>query len=287
MCLAPVDHRVHEFPRGSTVEDMKFGFVVPWGDAEDVGDLAAAAEDAGWHGLFVWEPVWGVDAWVSLGLAAVRTSKIRLGTLLTPPSRRRPWELASQVATVDRISAGRVTLSVGLGAIDSGFDAFGEECDRRTRAELMDESLDIMCGLWGGQPFAYDGAHYTITPTEFPTIGHTVQQPRVPIWCVGAIGRPKSMARATSWDGVIPQVLGGDGPRQPHLDEVAELRSQLDAARPGDHVDIVVEGTMSDHSPAAYADAGATWWIESMWDAMAEHSPVTAAYDRLRQGPPT
>ncbi len=211
---------------------MRFGFVVPWGDAEDVGDLAAAAEDAGWDGLFVWEPVWGVDSWISLGLAAVRTSKIRLGTLLTPPSRRRPWELASQVATVDRISAGRVTLSVGLGAIDSGFDTFGEECDRRTRAELMDETLDIACGLWGGQPFSYDGAHYTVRPTEFPTIGHTVQQPRVPIWCVGAIGHPKSMARATSWDGVIPQVIDGEGgARQPHLDEVVELRSQLDAIR--------------------------------------------------------
>jgi hypothetical protein len=87
---------------------------------------------------------------------------------------------------------------------------------------------------------------------------------------------------------VIPQVLGADGgARQPHLDEVAELRAQLDAERPADGVDIIVEGTMSEHSPAAYADAGATWWIESMWDAMAEHSPVTAAYDRLRQGPPT
>ena len=261
--------------------------MVPWGDADDVGDLAAAAEEAGWDGLFVWEPVWGVDAWIALGLAAVRTSKIRLGTLLTPPSRRRPWELASQVATVDRISAGRVTLSVGLGALASGFESVGEECDRRTRAELMDEALDIMCGLWGGQPFGYAGTHYTVTPTEFPTIGHTVQQPRVPIWCVGAIGREKSMARATRWDGVIPQVLDGDGgARQPRLDEVAELRTQLDAERPGEDVDIVVEGTMSEHSPAAYADAGATWWIESMWDAMAEHSPVTAAYDRLKQGPP-
>ena len=103
--------------------------------------------------------------------------KIRLGTLLTPPSRRRPWELASQVATVDRLSNGRVTLSVGLGAIDSGFENFGEECDRRIRAELMDECLDIMCGLWDGQPFAYDGAHYQVEPTEFPTIGNVVQAP--------------------------------------------------------------------------------------------------------------
>jgi alkanesulfonate monooxygenase SsuD/methylene tetrahydromethanopterin reductase-like flavin-dependent oxidoreductase (luciferase family) len=218
---------------------MRYGFVVPWGDAADIGDLAEAAEDAGWDGLFVWEPVWGVDAWISLGLAAVRTSKIRLGTMLTPPSRRRPWELASQVATVDRLSNGRVTLSVGLGAVDSGFDTFGEECDTRIRAELMDECLDIMCGLWKGQPYSYDGKHYTVKSTEFPTIGHIEQTPRVPVWCVGAIGRPKSM------------------------------------------------GQWTQHSPAAYKDAGATWWIESMWGAMSEHSPVAAAYDRLRLGPPT
>jgi alkanesulfonate monooxygenase SsuD/methylene tetrahydromethanopterin reductase-like flavin-dependent oxidoreductase (luciferase family) len=264
---------------------MQFGFVVPWGDADDIGDLAAIAEESGWDGLFVWEAVWGVDAWISLGLAAVRTSRIRLGTLLTPPSRRRPWELASQVATVDRLSNGRVTLSVGLGALDSGFEAFGEECDRRVRAELMDECLAIMTGLWEGQPFSYEGTHYRVSPTEFPTIGSTVQTPRIPIWCVGALGRTKSMKRALRWDGVIPQVIDDGDVRQPHLDEIAALRAELDAGDGGR--DIIVEGAMSEHSPAAYAEAGATWWIESMWDAMNEHSPVTAAHDRLREGPPS
>jgi alkanesulfonate monooxygenase SsuD/methylene tetrahydromethanopterin reductase-like flavin-dependent oxidoreductase (luciferase family) len=261
---------------------MRFGFVIPWADAQEVGDLAAAAEDAGWDGIFVWEPVWGVDAWIALGLAAARTTRIRLGTMLTPPSRRRPWELASQVATVDRISAGRVTLSVGLGAIDTGFETFGEECDRRTRAELMDECLDVVCGLWAGQPFGYDGDHYRVRPTDFPTIGHTVQSPRVPIWCVAALGRPKSMRRAHRWDGIIPQVIEPGEVRQPDLSELAALRDELDR----DDVDIVVEGSATDHSPAAYAEAGATWWIESMWDAVGEHSPVAAAYDRLMLGPP-
>jgi len=261
---------------------MKFGFVVPWGDAVDVADLAVAAESASWDGLFVWEPVWGVDAWVSLGLAAARTSRIRLGTMLTPPSRRRPWELASQVATVDRISDGRVTLSVGLGAIDTGFESFGEECDRRIRAELMDECLDIMCGLWNGQPFEYDGQHFQIRPTEFPTIGHTVQTPRVPIWCVGALGRKKSMDRALRWDGIIPQVIDDGDVRQANLDEVRELRAEV-----GDReCDIIVEGAFSEHSPAAYAGAGATWWIDSMWDAVGEHSPVAAVRDHLLEGPP-
>jgi hypothetical protein len=113
-----------------------------------------------------------------------------------------------------------------------------------------------------------------------------VQLPRVPIWCVGAIGRNKSMARALRWDGVIPQVIDGNGARQPHLDEVRALRQLVSEARGDGAFDIVVEGAMVEHSPAAYAEAGATWWIESMWEAMNEHSPVTAAYDRLQQGPP-
>lgn len=262
---------------------MKFGFVIPWADAEHVGDIAAEAELAGWDGVFVWEPVWGVDAWISLGLAAVRTSRIRIGTLLTPPSRRRPWELASQVATVDRLSRGRVTLSIGLGAIESGFDAFGEECDRRRRAELMDECMDIATGLWRGQPYSYKGRHYTIEPTTFPTIGATVQQPRPTVWCVGAIGRTRSMDRALKWDGLLPQVIDADGPRAATLDEVAAVREMV-GDRP---YDIVVEGEHVEHSPAAWADAGATWWIESMWGALREKSAATAAIDRLREGPPS
>ncbi len=261
---------------------MRYGFVIPWADADEVGDLAAAAEDSGWDGIFVWEPVWGVDAWISLALAAVRTNHIRLGTLLTPPSRRRPAELASQVATVDRLSQGRVVLSVGLGAVDSGFEAFGEECDRRTRAELMDECLDIVTGLWAGQPFSYAGKHYTVAPTEFPTIGHTVQRPRVPIWCVGAINRPRTMARALRWDGILPQVLVDGKGEHVTLDDVAALRQQV-GDRP---YDIVIEGAFSEHAPGAWADAGATWWIESMWDAMGQAEPALAAFDRLGEGPP-
>ena len=252
---------------------------MPWADAGEVANLAAVAEDAGWDGLFVWEPVWGVDAWISLGLAAVRTSRLRLGTMLTPPSRRRPAELASQVATVDRLSNGRVILSVGLGAPDSGFEAFGEVTDRRTRAELVDECLDVVTGLWAGQPFTYSGRHYQIEPTSFPTIGSTVQQPRVPIWCVGAIDRPRSMQRALRWDGLLPQVVGGDPVT---LEQIEKIRAELGERR----YDIVIEGEGSQHSPAAWAEAGATWWIESMWGAMNESQPVLAAEDRLREGPP-
>lgn len=262
---------------------MKFGFVVPFADAADVGELAANAEAHGWDGLFVWEAVWGVDAWVSLAVASLRTTTIRLGTMLTPVPRRKPWELAGQVATVDRLSGGRVILGVGLGAPSSGYEAFGEITDRRVRAELLDEGLDILRGLWSGQPFTHDGTHYHVTPSEFPAIGHTTQKPGVPIWCVGAIGHDKSMQRALSCDGLIPQRAGSYEARMITLDELHELRSQL-PARP---YDVIVEGTGSEHSAGAWYEAGATWWLESMWDAVSDPEPFDAAMTRLTAGPPT
>ena len=256
--------------------------MIPWADADEVGELAAVAEDYGWDGIFVWEPVWGVDSWVCLALAAVRTSRIRLGTMLTAPSRRKPWELAGQVATVDRLSDGRVTLSVGLGAPETGMAAFGEECGRRERAELMDECLDVVCGLWRGQPFDYDGKHFSIRPTEFPTIGQLAQQPRVPIWCVGALGHTRSMARALRWDGLIPQVLEKGVARQAKLEELASIKQLL----PQQGYDVIIDGVVSEHSPAAWADAGATWWLETQWDAVGQARPALASFDRLRDGPP-
>ncbi len=265
---------------------MRFGFVVPHGDAADVADMAAIAEETGWDGLFVWEAIYGVDAWVSLGAAAVRTSTLRLGTMLTPVSRRKPWELAGQVATVDRLSSGRVTLSVGLGALDSGFAEFGEECDRRVRAELMDEGLEIMTRLWTGNPVGFDGKHYTLTPSNFPSIKHVTQRPHPPVWCVGALGSTRSMARATSWQGLIPQVVAEGGTRQATLEELIDSRGSITSMTGGRPFDIIVEGNFEEHSPAAWMEAGATWWIETLWDSMHGPDPIGAAVDRLREGPP-
>jgi len=260
---------------------VQYGFVVPWADAAKVGELAVVAERHGWDGLFVWEPVWGVDAWVSLTVAACQTSSIRLGTMLTPLPRRKPWDVAGQAATVDRLSGGRVVLAVGLGAPDAGYQSFGEITDRATRADLLDEGLAILRGLWKGQPFAYDGTHYHIAPCDFPAIGHTVQQPGVPIWCVGALGSSRSMNRALGCDGLLPQVVDQNGARQCTLEELQQLALPRD--RP---YEVVVEGAWTEHCPAAWADAGATWWIESMWGAMGEADPVGSATDRLQAGPP-
>ncbi|MES0359993.1 MAG: LLM class flavin-dependent oxidoreductase [Anaerolineales bacterium] len=162
---------------------MKYGFVLPRGDARTAVEFASQAEQSGWDGFFVWEPVWGIDAWICLTAAAMQTEKIKLGTMLSPLSRMRPWKFAGEAATLDNLSNGRVILSVGLGAIDTGFADFGEITDRKIRAELLDESLEIITNLWAGDPFTHAGKHYqvkisekTLSPPPPP-----VQKPRIPI----------------------------------------------------------------------------------------------------------
>lgn len=261
---------------------MKFGFVLPYLDAVAAPQLAKAAEAAGWDAFFVWEPVWGTEAWVTLGAAAMVTSRIRLGTMLSPLSRMRPWKLAGETATVDQLSGGRVVLAVGLGAPDTGFAEFGEVVDRRERAELLDEGLDILTGLWAGQPFSHDGKHYRIRPTAFPASTMPVQRPRIPIWVVGAWPRPKSMRRVLRCDGVLP--VTGDPERVGQRLDVGalpEMIAWIDERRTSSEpFDVVVEGaTPADDPDAAtatvrpWAEAGATWWNEAMWDRLPDDDP--------------
>ncbi len=274
---------------------MRYGFVLPYGDARTAAELAHEAEQAGWDGFFVWEPVWGIDAWVCLTAAAMRTERIRLGTMLTPLSRMRPWKLASETATLDNLSGGRVILAVGLGALDSGFDAFGEVTDRRTRAELLDEGLDILTGLWRGQPFSYEGKHYHVKETTFSPPPPPVQQPRIPIWVVGAWPREKSMRRALRYDGLLPSVLGDDGQqRELTPDDLRALRDYVAANRAETTpFDIVMEGETPGDDPARaaaivrpWADAGATWWIEALWNEPRDADGLNAVRRRAAQGPP-
>jgi Luciferase-like monooxygenase len=274
---------------------MKYGFVLPWGNARVTAELAREAEAVGWDGFFVWEPVWGVDAWVSLTAAAMVTTTIRLGTMLSPLSRMRPWKLASESATLDNLSNGRVILAVGLGAIDSGFAAFGEVTDRRVRAELLDEGLEILTGLWRGQPFAFSGKHYTVAPVTEIVAETPVQTPRIPIWAVGAMNSEKSLRRVAKFDGLIPNVRDPVGPtRAATPAELKLLVAQVNALRTlTTPFDVVVEGETPGDDPVACAgilapwiEAGATWWLEAKWSAAGQggHEAVVA---RLKQGPPS
>src|SRR5215212_3295282 len=108
---------------------VRYGFVLPGGTATEQIEQAALAEAAGWDGVFVWEAAYGVDAWTLLAAMSQVTSRVRLGTMLTPLPWRRPWKLASQVATLHDVSGGRAVLTVGLGAVDDELGHTGEETD--------------------------------------------------------------------------------------------------------------------------------------------------------------
>lgn len=178
-------------------------------------DLAVTAERAGWDGVFLWDHVAYaedvglplVDPWVVLGAIAQATTRVRLGTMVTPIARRRPWRVAQEVTTLDHLSGGRAVLGVGLGWPDrEDFANFGEPDDHVERAAMLDEGLEVIDALWSGA----------------------------------------------------------------HVDHL------------GDHFDVVVSAHWEE-SPAAYAEAGATWLIQS-WNA--EPDWLDQLGPLVEQGPP-
>jgi alkanesulfonate monooxygenase SsuD/methylene tetrahydromethanopterin reductase-like flavin-dependent oxidoreductase (luciferase family) len=268
---------------------VRYGIIVNVGDPRTMAELAAEAESAGWDGVFYYDAIAIGDAemfdpWVVLAAMAMRTERVRLGLLLTPPSRRRPWKLARETMTIDRLSAGRLVLPVGLGALDDlGFAHVGEPSDALVRAELMDETLEILEGLWSGRPFAFHGRHYRFEPMTFrPT---PVQRPRIPIWVVGSWPAERSMRRTLRWDGIVTQTES--------VAEIAAIVEYVQHERPVERrenaFDIVVQGFTQAGDPVAaaaivapYAAAGATWWLDADWGA----PTVESVRRRIAAGPP-
>ena len=267
-------------------------------DPRELADAAAEAEAAGWDGVFTWDAISigeGTtihDPWVTMAAITMRTERVRIGAILTPPARRRPWKLAREAMTLDRLSNGRMVLPVGLGALDDlGFGNVGEPTEVRARAELLDESLDILVGLWSGEPFAYEGRHYRFGPMSFrPT---PVQRPRIPIWVAAAWPRERSMRRALRWDGMLVQVHNKAGrgravtPKDVRAIAEHAARERAASGLEGPW-EIVVEGSTPADDPAAaaaearrWAGAGATWRLESDWSASLE-----AVRRRIAAGPP-
>ena len=287
---------------------MNYGLYLPnfgvFGNARLLADLAGEAEQAGWDGFFIWDHIaraWVtevVDTWVALSAIALNTTTIRFGPLVTPLPRRRPWKLARETASLDRLSAGRLVLGVGtggLGGLVKEWENFGEELDLRTRAEMLDEGLDILVGLWSGKPFAYTGRHYQIKDTEF--IPTPIQSPRIPIWVAGNWPHKAPFRRAARWDGMVPQVDPKQG------DELAQLKQAIQYTREQRKSDAAYEVVYSTSLPgndperlaervAQYTEAGVTWLLEQLYP---QHFggewqgdwPVEAMRQRIRQGPPT
>jgi alkanesulfonate monooxygenase SsuD/methylene tetrahydromethanopterin reductase-like flavin-dependent oxidoreductase (luciferase family) len=276
---------------------MRYGFVIPGGDARLSAELAAEAEAAGWDGVFGPDGIYienfpTYDPWVVLAAMAMRTERVRLGPMLTPVPRRRPWKLARETMTLDRLSNGRLILAVGLGTLDDGgFTKVGEPTERKVRAQRLDEGLEILAGLWSGQPFAYQGEQYTVEEMTF--VPPPIQQPRIPIWVVGAWPKQRSMRRAARWDGLLPYKPSDSSPFGAELtpDDIREMRAFIAEQRSETTpYDIVMEGATPGDDPAKaaetigpFVEAGITWWLEAMWTAAADSTDVLT---RIRQGPP-
>jgi len=209
---------------------VKYGFIIPGGTAAIHVEMAQEIEAAGWDGVFVADAVYWTDPWVSLAGVAMRTERVRLGTMLTPVSRRRPWELASETATLDQLSNGRVVLPVGLGAVDTGFERVGEATDRRVRAQLLDEGLELITRFWSGEPFSYHGEHYNVDWEAGMWTCSPVQSPRIPIWVVGVWPRMKSMRRALRWDGLLLDMMDEKGEHvRATPDDVRAIKASIKA----------------------------------------------------------
>jgi alkanesulfonate monooxygenase SsuD/methylene tetrahydromethanopterin reductase-like flavin-dependent oxidoreductase (luciferase family) len=258
---------------------MKYALCLPNAGACDprtLGELGKRAEDAGWDAVFLEDyivyqaqEIPTFDPWVSLASLALHTDTVRLGTLVSPLSRRRPWKLAAEAVSIDHLSKGRLILGAGLGdSKEPGFAAVGERLEARVRAELLDEGLMIIDGLWKGGPVSFQGKHFTVKEL---TVGpRPVQRPRIPIWIGGGWPNPGLRRRLPRWDGSCAYknpVESGNDMMPSDIRALAEVvRSERGSL---DGYEIAVGGRRRaddwkrerDHI-AAVQEAGATYWME-------------------------
>jgi hypothetical protein len=241
--------------------------------------------------MFVWDNILAAfdgtgilaDTTVALTAIALATERIHFGPLITPLTRRRPWKVAKEMATLDRLSGGRLILGAGLGGTWD-FAPFGEPPRGTERAAALDESLDVITALWSGEDVHHRGPHYTVDGARM--LPRPIQQPRIPIWTAGYWPATAPFRRAARWDGVAPL-------RRGHLfqgleqDELEACLAYIRTNRTSDeHFDVVSFQTEPDRYPLlpAYEQAGATWWLESTNPVSESLAEFRA---RLRAGPPT
>ena len=242
----------------------------PFGDPLVLVDLAVRAEAAGWDGVFLWDHLVHddlaiVDPWTTLAAMAQATSTIRIGPMVTPLARRRPWVVARQAATVSRLSGGRLVLGTGLGSDESGdFSRFGEPAGLGERARAYDEGLDLLDAVWSARPYRHQGTRYQVTLDAGVPVAE-----RIPVWVASSTGHPKVIARAAARDGIFPNFEDHTATPAEIVDLLLQLRrAGLPPERP---FDVAVAGNASPAwgepmavDVAALARAGMTWWMESL-----------------------
>jgi alkanesulfonate monooxygenase SsuD/methylene tetrahydromethanopterin reductase-like flavin-dependent oxidoreductase (luciferase family) len=276
---------------------MRCGLALPnfgsCGDPRLLAELAHDAEAAGWDGYFLWDHVaWPygepqADPWVALGAVALRTERIRIGTLVTPLPRRRPWKLAREAVTLDHLSGGRAVLGVGAGGTwPEEWRAFGEADDAKLRAALLDEGLELLAGLLSGERVAHRGTHYRVEAAGF---AKPLQRPRLPVWVAATWPVRRTVRRAVRWDGVVPVHTQWSEELTPA--QISELAAYVKTQRAGDgpfELATFCKTTGSDRAAdraalAAYGAAGATWLLEYFHNWV---TPLDEIRARIRRGPP-
>jgi alkanesulfonate monooxygenase SsuD/methylene tetrahydromethanopterin reductase-like flavin-dependent oxidoreductase (luciferase family) len=272
---------------------MRYGIDIAnlgrYADPGIVVATARAAEAAGWEALFVWDHlgfVWdapSADPWIVLAAVAQATSRLRLGTAVTPLPRRRPASVATAVATLDLLSGGRVILGAGAGGVAAEFTAFGEAAGAVDRAAMLDEGLDVVTRLWSGRPVTHAGRFYRVEGVTLAPL--PVQRPRVPVW-IGGVS-PAARRRAARWDGWVVGCDDEHGDMVVPPARIAANTAEIAGLRPvGEPFDIAVIGASADAGDpiaSAYAEAGATWWLEHIHARRGSHDSMLA---RIAAGPP-
>ena len=271
---------------------MNYGIALPYTTPRVIARLSQLAEESGWDGVFLGDAIWCEDPMIGLAATAMVTYRIRLGTLITPVPLRIPWKLASESLALDHLSNGRLTLGLGAGAVWMGWHAFPDEVtDNKTRAKMLDETIDILTLLYQRKQFDYDGKHYHLKLTQLDTMHYPpkpVQQPRVPLWCVGLYPSKKSMQRVLKCDGMIVEKRSQNNqPNDITPDDIRAIKAYVDASRSeAAPFDIVLNGNASDLNRSQLQDkllplidAGVTWWIEDLISTTEEK-----AIERIRRG---
>jgi alkanesulfonate monooxygenase SsuD/methylene tetrahydromethanopterin reductase-like flavin-dependent oxidoreductase (luciferase family) len=260
-------------------------------DPRRVVELALAAEQAGWEGLFVWDHwgfAWGMpsgDPWVMLAAVAQATTKLRLGTVITPLARRRPQVVANTLATLDLLSNGRMVFGAGLGDVPEEFAAFGEPTDGKIRAAMLDEGLDIVARLLAGERVNHQGRYYSVHDVKLEPA--SLQQPRIPIWIGAESGN--ALRRPARWDGWVIYTVDSRGRVVRSPADIAQTLATIrqyrsDAGFELHGYDVVVTGaSQPGEKMDAYRAIGATWWLETLHGMRIGFDELMA---RVVAGPP-
>jgi alkanesulfonate monooxygenase SsuD/methylene tetrahydromethanopterin reductase-like flavin-dependent oxidoreductase (luciferase family) len=283
---------------------MKFGISISnlgmYSDFDGLIALTQDAEEAGWDGIFPWDHILHkpradsrvIDPWIALAAIASNTKKMILGPMVTPLARRRPWKVARESVSLDHLSKGRLILGVGLGSVvNQDFKRFGEEIDNKVRGEKLDESLEILLGLWRGKPFSFSGKHYRIEEDTVFLPKPYGDKDRIPIWVGGGrwSWRMKPFRRAARFEGTFPEFTDRSGEKvAKYFENVAGYIEQCKGNLKG--FDFVTLGKaprsrkkIKEYFAPILKSGKITWWVERVYSWKGNLEQIRK---KVREGPP-